>query len=95
MVASVFGGKWMDTIMKREAFKSGRISFDEKFIYLPEDRMQENAWLGAVVYPAALIWYGWTVREGVHWLVPVSPGSDWVVFLRSREYEPDRSMFDR
>lgn len=41
-------------------------------VLLPEDRMRENAWLGAVVYPIALLCYGWTVEEGVIWIVPVS-----------------------
>lgn len=71
MVASIFGGKWMDSIMQREAKKANR--FDEKgrLIFRPEDRMRENAWLGAFLYPAALIWYGWTAEKGVFWLVPV------------------------
>lgn len=71
MVASIFGGKWMDSIMQREARKANR--FDEKgrLIFRPEDRMRENAWLGAFLYPAGLIWYGWAAENGVFWLVPV------------------------
>jgi multidrug resistance protein len=71
MVASIFGGKWMDSIMQREARKANR--FDEKgrLVFRPEDRMRENAWLGAFLYPAALIWYGWAAEKGVFWLVPV------------------------
>jgi len=71
MVASIFGGRWMDNIMQREARKANR--FDEKgrLILRPEDRMRENAWLGAFMYPAALIWYGWSADKGVFWLVPV------------------------
>ena len=71
-LASIFGGRWMDWIMRREAVKSGRIGADGKLVYRPEDRMKENAWLGAVLYPAALVWYGWTVQKGVYWLAPVS-----------------------
>ncbi len=71
-LASIFGGRWMDWIMRREAIKSGRIGEDGKPIYRPEDRMKENAWLGAIMYPAALVWYGWTVQKGVYWLAPVS-----------------------
>ena len=73
ILASLLGGRWMDIIMKREAIKAGRIGEDGKPIYHPEDRMRENAWLGAMLYPAALIWYGWTAEKGVYWLVPVSP----------------------
>ncbi|CAG8946045.1 unnamed protein product [Penicillium salamii] len=71
VTASLFGGKWMDSIMQREARKANR--FDEKgrLILRPEDRMRENAWLGAFLYPAALIWYGWAAENGVFWLVPM------------------------
>jgi hypothetical protein len=76
---SIFGGRWMDSIMKREAVKANRVAADGKLIYRPEDRMRENAWLGAMLYPAALIWYGWTAEMGVFWPVPVrlpyQPGS--------------------
>lgn len=70
-VASLFGGRWMDSIMQREARKANRYDEKGKLVYRPEDRMRENAWLGALLYPAALIWYGWTVEKGVFWLVPV------------------------
>jgi MFS family permease len=72
ILASTFGGRWMDVIMQHEAKKANRIGEDGKLIYRPEDRMRENAWLGAFLYPAALIWYGWTVEYGVFWFVPVS-----------------------
>ena len=65
ILASVFGGRWMDKIMKREALKANRIAENGKLIYRPEDRMRENAWLGALLYPVALIWYGWTSEKGV------------------------------
>ena len=71
LTASYSGGRWNDYIMIREAKKAKR--FDEKgnLLVLPEDRMRENAWLGALLYPAALIWYGWTADRGVFWLAPV------------------------
>ncbi|PKY07403.1 MFS general substrate transporter [Aspergillus campestris IBT 28561] len=71
IAASCFGGRWMDNIMKREAKKAER--YDEKgnLIYYPEDRMRENAWLGAMLYPAALLWYGWTADRGIYWLAPM------------------------
>lgn len=71
ILASVLGGRWMDYIMKREAVKANRVR-EGKLVYQPEDRMRENAWLGALLYPAALIWYGWTAEKGVYWLCPVS-----------------------
>ena len=71
-LASIFGGRWLDYIMKREARKAGRIDAKGKLIYRPEDRMRENAWLAAILFPAALLWYGWAVQKGVFWIVPVS-----------------------
>ncbi|EXJ95783.1 hypothetical protein A1O1_00907 [Capronia coronata CBS 617.96] len=71
ILASIFGGRWMDSIMKREAMKANRVNEQGKLIFHPEDRMRENAWLGAALYPGALIWYGWTVQNGVFWLAPM------------------------
>lgn len=71
ILASLFGGKWTDTIMAREAKKAGRRDENGKLMYIPEDRMMENAWIAAFLYPAALIWYGWTAEKGVFWLVPL------------------------
>lgn len=70
-IASVFGGRWTDAIMAREARKAGRYDSDGKLMYQPEDRMRENAWIAAFLYPAALIWYGWTAEAHVHSAVPV------------------------
>lgn len=70
ILGSVFGGPWMDKIMAREA--RNRQHDGEALVLLPEDRMRENAWLGAVVYPVSLIIYGWTTHFGVIWAVPVS-----------------------
>ncbi len=76
VIASLFGGMWTDSIMHREAKKAGRYDAKGKLMYRPEDRMRENAWIAAVVYPGALIWYGWTAEKGVFWLVPVSLSLD-------------------
>ena len=71
VLASLFGGKWTDKIMAREAKRAGRKYEDGRIMYIPEDRMRENAWIAAFLYPAALIWYGWTAEKGVFWLVPL------------------------
>lgn len=68
-VSSLLGGRWIDYIMAREARKAERYDEDGKFKYLPEDRMKGNIWLASTVYPAALIWYGWTIDKGLHWAV--------------------------
>ena len=72
IISSIVGGRWMDHIMKREARKAGRRGSNGRILYIPEDRMRENAWLGAFLYPVALIWYGWTTQKGVFWIAPVS-----------------------
>ncbi|KAI8310117.1 MFS transporter [Colletotrichum sp. SAR11_59] len=64
-IASILGGRWLDHIMAREAKKAGRYDANGKLIMLPEDRMRENAWIAATVYPAALIFYGWVVQKGL------------------------------
>ncbi|KAI9373839.1 major facilitator superfamily domain-containing protein [Aspergillus egyptiacus] len=71
VVSSIFGGKWIDRIMEREARRANRYDANGKLIFRPEDRMRENAWLGAMLYPAGLIWYGWTADRGVYWLAPM------------------------
>ncbi|CZR59762.1 related to MFS multidrug resistance transporter [Phialocephala subalpina] len=70
VVASIFGGKWNDYIMHRVARKAGRYDENGHLVFHPEDRMQENAWIAAAVFPAALIWYGWTAEKGVLWVAP-------------------------
>lgn len=70
-LASIFGGRWIDHIMKREARKAGRIDEKGNLIFRPEDRMRENAWVACFTFPAALIWYGWTVQKGIFWVAPV------------------------
>lgn len=72
LAASVLGGKWTDTIMAREARKAKRYDEHGKLKYIPEDRMRENAWIAAFMYPAALVWYGWTVEKHTFWVVPAS-----------------------
>lgn len=68
--ASVLGGRWIDRIMIRAAEKAQRYDANGKLIYLPEDRMRENAWISATLYPGALIWSGWTIQYGVHFMAP-------------------------
>ncbi|KAL7623071.1 hypothetical protein AAE478_006750 [Parahypoxylon ruwenzoriense] len=68
--ASLLGGRWIDQIMIKAAEKAGRYDANGKLIYLPEDRMRENAWISATLFPGALIWAGWTLQYGVHWVAP-------------------------
>jgi multidrug resistance protein len=70
ILASTFGGRWIDYIMAREAKRAERFDEEGKLVYLPEDRMRENMWLAATMYPGALVWFGWTAQRGVHFMVP-------------------------
>lgn len=71
LLAALFGGRWIDAIMHREARKAGRYDAHGKLIFRPEDRMRENAWLAAILYPSALILYGWTAQYHVHIAAPM------------------------
>lgn len=71
LLASFFGGRWLDWIMAREARKAGRYDERGRLVLRPMDRMRENAWGAAAVWPVALMVYGWTVWAGVIWIVPM------------------------
>lgn len=70
-ITSLIGGPWVDRIMAREARKAGRYDRRGKPIYHPEDRMCENAYLGAILMPVSLLWFGWTANFGVYWFAPI------------------------
>lgn len=70
-ITSIFGGKWVDRIMAREARKAGRYDRKGRLQYRPEDRMKENAWTGAIMFPSALVMYGWTAEYGVNTAAPM------------------------
>ncbi|KAI8633865.1 major facilitator superfamily transporter [Xylariaceae sp. FL1651] len=69
-LASLLGGPWLDRIMEREARKAGRYDARGHLVFYPEDRVRENAWISATLYPGALVWFGWSVQNGLHWAVP-------------------------
>lgn len=70
IVGSLLGGRWLDYIMAREAVKANRYDEKGKPIYLPEDRLRENAWIAITLYPCGLLMFGWTVNYGVMWVAP-------------------------
>lgn len=72
-LVSIIGGRWIDSIMAREAKKAGRYDDKGKLIYLPEDRLRENAWIAASMFPAAMIWFGWCTDKKVFWLAAIIP----------------------
>ena len=71
ILASVLGGRWSDYIMLRAAKRAGRLDEKGKLVARPGDRVRENAWLSIVLFSGGLLWYGWTVKYGVLWIVPV------------------------
>ncbi|XMA13158.1 hypothetical protein WAI453_005949 [Rhynchosporium graminicola] len=71
ILASLIGGRWTDYIMHREARAAGRYDSSGRLDFRPEDRMRENAWIAAVMFPGALVWYGWTAEKGIVWIVPM------------------------
>lgn len=71
LISSLFGGRWVDAIMVREAKRAGRYDSQGRLVFLPEDRLRENAWLAASMFPAAMLWFGWCADKGVFWLAPM------------------------
>ena len=71
IVSSVFGGRWVDYIMRRKAEKLDRKDEKGKLIFQPEDRIGSNAWTAAALFPISMLWFGWTSAKGVIWIVPV------------------------
>lgn len=71
ILSSIFGGIWLDKVMIREAVKQGRYDANGKLIVLPEDRMQENAWIAAVMVPVSFLVFGWTLQYHVHPAAPL------------------------
>ncbi|XWW92096.1 hypothetical protein V2A60_000018 [Cordyceps javanica] len=72
IVGSLVGGRWLDYIMAREAVKANRYNDKGKLIYLPEDRLRENAWIAVTVYPCGLLLFGWTINYGIMWVAPAA-----------------------
>lgn len=71
LAASLVGGRWVDKIMVREAKKAGRYDAAGRLVLLPEDRLREQAWVAASMYPLAMIWFGWCADRGVFWFATV------------------------
>lgn len=69
-LVSMFGGRWIDRIMAREARKANRYDDRGRLVYRPEDRMRENMWIAHTAYPLSLLAFGWTLRYGVYFIVP-------------------------
>jgi hypothetical protein len=72
LFGAIIGGRWQDYIMARTARKEGRYNDKGELILHPVDRLGENCLLGGILFPGALLWWGWAADKHEFWLVPVS-----------------------
>ena len=71
VLGDLAGGQWSDYVMHRTAISRGRRDDGTEITHTPEDRMKENAWVAILLFPAGLLWYGWSIEKGAFWVVPV------------------------
>ncbi|KAK8439793.1 hypothetical protein ACI3LY_004673 [Candidozyma auris] len=64
LMASIFGGKWNDWLIRR----SGRRNNGE---LKPESRISWNIVTAITLYPAACLIFGWCLKYGEHWVTPL------------------------
>lgn len=64
--------------MKRAAHKrraaaslESGVPEDAPLEYRPEDRMGINVLIAGILYPCAILYYGWMVNAGLYWLAPM------------------------
>ncbi|PSK39379.1 hypothetical protein C7M61_001990 [Candidozyma pseudohaemuli] len=63
LMASVFGGKWNDWLIKRLAKRHGELR--------PESRFSWNVITAVALYPPACLIFGWCLKYGEHWVTPL------------------------
>lgn len=69
MVASVFGGRWIDSLVK---------NFEKKHGYLaPEARISWNIGISVFALPASLLIIGWCFEKDNHWETPLVGMAIW------------------
>ncbi|RHZ53847.1 MFS transporter [Aspergillus thermomutatus] len=71
LFGAIIGGRWQDYIMKRTAQDEGRFDDEGNLILHPVDRLGENCLLAGILFPGALLWWGWTADKHAFWLVPL------------------------
>lgn len=64
LIASVFGGKWNDRLIKRAALKNGGV-------LTPESRISWNAVLAVCLYPPLCLIFGWCMDKETFWVFPL------------------------
>ncbi|KAI3402925.2 hypothetical protein KGF56_004386 [Candida oxycetoniae] len=63
LAASMIGGRWNDHLLNKYAKKHGEL--------VPEARISWNIVLAVFLYPMACLIFGWTIKYGEFWLVPL------------------------
>ena len=63
LAASMIGGRWNDHLLNKYAEKHGEL--------VPESRISWNIVLAVILYPMACLIFGWTIKYGEFWLVPL------------------------
>ncbi|MCJ1282460.1 hypothetical protein MMC26_001783 [Xylographa opegraphella] len=71
ILGDLVGGQWSDHVMHRTAVSRNGQEEGSEPTHTPEDRLQENAWVAIILFPAGLLWYGWSIDKGVFWVVPM------------------------
>lgn len=64
MISSLIAGRWSDRVVKR-------VRIANNGVFIAEARYAEHVYLGALLYPVALIMFGWTAEKQVFWFVPL------------------------
>lgn len=64
LLASIFGGKWNDWLIRRYASRhNGEMA--------PESRISWNVITAMILYPPACLIFGWCLKYGEHWVTPL------------------------
>ncbi|KAJ5505193.1 Major facilitator superfamily domain general substrate transporter [Penicillium fimorum] len=71
LVGAIIGGRWQDYIMARTARKESRYDDKGELILHPVDRLGENCLFAGILFPGALLWWGWAADKHKFWLVPL------------------------
>ncbi|GLA00564.1 hypothetical protein AnigIFM60653_009314 [Aspergillus niger] len=71
LFGAIIGGRWQDAIMARTARKEGRYDDAGELILHPVDRLGENCLMAGILFPGALLWWGWSAEKQIFWLVPL------------------------
>lgn len=64
VITTIFCDRVIYMRLHRKAISEGRRQAH------PEHRLY-SAMIGSLGVPIGLFWFGWTAREGVHWIVPI------------------------